>query len=101
MEEIYMQRLKLQEERGETPDDVVIVNPEMQQVFRLAKKLGNFNTNVLLTGESGVCLLYTFRAHETRHDLVCRLLLEKKKKKKKKKKKRKKKKQNINTAIIK
>src|SRR5450756_3058554 len=27
------------------------------------------------------------RAHETRHDLVCRLLLEKKKKKKKKKKK--------------
>ena len=54
MEEIYMQRLKLQEERGETPDDVVIVNPEMQQVFRLAKKLGNFNTNVLLTGESGV-----------------------------------------------
>ena len=22
------------------------------------------------------CLLYTFRAHETRHDLVCRLLLE-------------------------
>src|SRR5450756_1311207 len=24
------------------------------------------------------CLLYTSRAHETRHDLVCRLLLEKK-----------------------
>ena len=34
------------------------------------------------------CLLYTFRAHETRHDLVCRLLLEKKKKKQKKKKKK-------------
>src|SRR5450756_2818244 len=31
------------------------------------------------------------RAHETRHDLVCRLLLEKKKKKKKKKRKKKKK----------
>src|SRR5450756_2952416 len=31
------------------------------------------------------------RAHETRHDLVCRLLLEKKKKKKKKKNKQKKK----------
>ena len=29
------------------------------------------------------CLLYTFRAHETVLDLVCRLLLEKKKKKKK------------------
>ena len=26
------------------------------------------------------CLLYTSRAHETRHDLVCRLLLEKKQK---------------------
>ncbi|MCB6607982.1 sigma 54-interacting transcriptional regulator [[Clostridium] symbiosum] len=54
MEEIYMQRLKQQEERGETADDVVIVNQDMQNVFRLAKKLGNFNTNVLLTGESGV-----------------------------------------------
>src|SRR5450756_2537029 len=30
------------------------------------------------------CLLYTSRAHETRHDLVCRLLLEKKKKQKEK-----------------
>src|SRR5665648_1161383 len=28
-------------------------------------------------------LIHIFRAHETRHDLVCRLLLEKKKKKKK------------------
>src|SRR5450756_2857111 len=36
-------------------------------------------------------LIHISRAHETRHDLVCRLLLEKKKKKKKKKKKRKKK----------
>src|SRR5450756_2030764 len=25
--------------------------------------------------ETGDCLLYTSRAHETRHDLVCRLLL--------------------------
>ena len=35
------------------------------------------------------CLLYTFRAHETGRNLVCRLLLEKKKKRKKKKKKKK------------
>ena len=34
------------------------------------------------------CLLYTFRAHETKANLVCRLLLEKKKKKTKKKKKK-------------
>lgn len=54
MEEIYMQRLRQQEQNGEDSDDVVIVNSEMQGVFRLAKKLGNFNTNVLITGESGV-----------------------------------------------
>ena len=41
-----------------------------------------------------ICLLYTFRAHETPEHLVCRLLLEKKKKKKQKKKKQKKKKKN-------
>ncbi len=29
---------------------------------------------------TNLCLLYTFRAHETEADLVCRLLLEKKKK---------------------
>ncbi len=39
-----------------------------------------------------ICLLYTFRAHETKANLVCRLLLEKKKKKKKKTNKKKKKK---------
>ena len=33
-------------------------------------------------GDPGVPVSYThLRAHETRHDLVCRLLLEKKKKK--------------------
>ena len=38
------------------------------------------------TDKDGVPVSYThLRAHETRHDLVCRLLLEKKKKKKKKK----------------
>ncbi len=45
-----------------------------------------------------ICLLYTFRAHETKANLVCRLLLEKKKKKNKTtktKKKQKKIKKNI------
>lgn len=53
METIYMQKLKQQED-GESVKDVVILNPEMQRVFHLAKKLGNFDTSVLLTGESGV-----------------------------------------------
>src|SRR5450756_2926237 len=49
---------------------------------------GNSHTAAL--GRVGACTIgavsYThLRAHETRHDLVCRLLLEKKKKKKKKK----------------
>src|SRR5450756_2944278 len=43
---------------------------------------------VFLTTTYSIPVSYThLRAHETRHDLVCRLLLEKKKKKKKKKKK--------------
>src|SRR5450759_335446 len=45
-----------------------------------------FHQTRLVCGEAGFApLSYThLRAHETRHDLVCRLLLEKKKKKKKK-----------------
>lgn len=54
MEAIYMQKLKQQEETGDERKGVVILNPKMQRVFHLAKKLGNFDTSVLLTGESGV-----------------------------------------------
>ncbi len=44
----------------------VAIAPDLVQEFGLnANQMG--------------CLLYTLRAHETRHDLVCRLLLEKKK----------------------
>ena len=57
-----------------------------------AKRIANFTSNMKLASKApwmfnflvsnfatrSVCLLYTFRAHETREDLVCRLLLEKK-----------------------
>src|SRR5659263_740194 len=47
-------------------------------------------TRLLPKGNASVSYTH-LRAHETRHDLVCRLLLEKKKKKKTDKKKKKKK----------
>src|SRR5665648_1237991 len=47
------------------------------------------NVQIVIHGTGAVSYTH-LRAHETRHDLVCRLLLEKKKKKKKKEKKRKK-----------
>ena len=56
------------------------------------KKEGNLPPNQNFKRKNGnthYCLLYTFRAHETKANLVCRLLLEKKKTKKKKKKKKK------------
>ncbi|MEG0804088.1 MAG: sigma 54-interacting transcriptional regulator, partial [Pygmaiobacter sp.] len=54
MEQYYRESLVFQQKSGEFPDDIVIVDPKMEQIFRLSKKLGNYNTSVLLTGESGV-----------------------------------------------
>src|SRR5450756_3199535 len=60
-----------------------ITNPFFTTVARgvedVASKNG-FNVIFCNTDESPVAVSYThLRAHETRHDLVCRLLLEKKK----------------------
>src|SRR5428012_21319 len=60
-----------------------------RQVRRLARRQIDQGIHFLVpcgtTGESPTPVSYThLRAHETRHDLVCRLLLEKKKKKRKK-----------------
>src|SRR5428012_24997 len=59
-----------------------------RQVRRLARRQIDQGIHFLVpcgtTGESPTPVSYThLRAHETRHDLVCRLLLEKKKKTKK------------------
>src|SRR5450756_1951319 len=55
--------------------------PEYESILKLMEAVDSY-----------IPVSYThLRAHETRHDLVCRLLLEKKKKKKRKKRKKKKK----------
>src|SRR5450756_780510 len=49
-------------------------------IMALADNLGGTATTAnLKAGQSTTCLLYTSPSPETRHDLVCRLLLEKKK----------------------
>ncbi len=58
----------------------------------VAKIVAGAESAVTFAGDDGnpevrvglevICLLYTFRAHETVLDLVCRFLLEKKKKQK-------------------
>src|SRR5659263_173418 len=58
---------------------------------------GSEHISATVHGDGLTSVSYThLRAHETRHDLVCRLLLEKKKKQNKKKKKKKKKQYNNN-----
>src|SRR5450756_2661277 len=70
--------------------------PRSTTIFRISSRplisIGGVLSSSISTSESAgqsmlVPVSYThLRAHETRHDLVCRLLLEKKKKKKNQKK---------------
>src|SRR5665648_1273766 len=63
---------------------------EIKKIFSDEEGISTFTINLLSFGykngmpmEADMAVSYThLRAHETRHDLVCRLLLEKKKKKK-------------------
>src|SRR5665648_491632 len=69
------QSMKQELNRGEQL--IIGKSAAMQQVMNLVQKVAATDANAVS---------YThLRAHETRHDLVCRLLLEKKKKKKKEK----------------
>lgn len=55
MERIYFQQISEEEEELASPDnDIVMVDVKMKEVFFLAKRISNFNTTVLITGESGV-----------------------------------------------
>lgn len=54
MEKCYSQSLQMYEQSQETLDHLVIYSNKMQNVFYTAKKLSNFDTSVLITGESGV-----------------------------------------------
>ncbi len=55
------------------------VAPDHQKLKRIANTLDTIAEHPSVTFLGNVCLLYTLRAHETREELVCRLLLEKKK----------------------
>lgn len=50
-EQLYIQNLSA---NADNQEKLVIYSPAMQQIFQMAKKLSAFNTNVLITGESGV-----------------------------------------------
>ena len=55
MERIYSEQIS--DDDGQNPDeksDIVMVDAKMKEIFHLAKKISNFNINVLITGESGV-----------------------------------------------
>lgn len=51
MEKYYQEHLNQQKK---DTGDLIAAAPQMQQIFHLCKKLANYNTSVLLTGESGV-----------------------------------------------
>ncbi len=80
---------------GVEMEAIMGVNTALITIYDLSKivnphlRIDNVKLLIKEGGKSGLwtnpCLLYTFRAHETVLDLVCRLLLEKKKQTKKKK----------------
>jgi PAS domain S-box-containing protein/TyrR family helix-turn-helix protein len=56
MERIYFEQIS-EEEDEQNPGkhgDIVVVDAKMREIFSLARKISNFNTTVLITGESGV-----------------------------------------------
>ena len=56
MERIYFEQISDGEDDqilGKN-SDIVVVDEKMREIFSLAKKISNFNTTVLITGESGV-----------------------------------------------
>jgi len=55
MEKIYFKQFSEPDsELFDKNSDIVVVDPKMKEIFSLAKKISNFNTTVLITGESGV-----------------------------------------------
>lgn len=57
MERIYFEQISDDDDDEQNPgrkDDIVVVDAKMRETFSLARKISNFNTTVLITGESGV-----------------------------------------------
>jgi PAS domain S-box-containing protein len=45
---------KLKQNKGETQADMVVLSPEMQQIYQLAERVAHVDSTVLIIGESGV-----------------------------------------------
>ncbi|MFA7544173.1 MAG: sigma 54-interacting transcriptional regulator [Anaerovoracaceae bacterium] len=54
MEKVYHEQMNLKKVKTGTYGDIIVMNDKMQEVYSLAKKISDFNTTVLITGESGV-----------------------------------------------
>lgn len=53
MEKLYFQQLANQDEQTEVADKIIVVSEMMKEIFSLAKKICQYNTTVLVLGESG------------------------------------------------
>lgn len=55
MEKIYFQQSTEEDDSfSDKNSDLVVVDEKMKEIYSLAKKISNFNTTVLISGESGV-----------------------------------------------
>jgi len=55
VEKVYLQQIKGKEDKfADKKQEIVVANPKMREIFALAKKVANFNTTILISGESGV-----------------------------------------------
>jgi len=55
MEKIYFRQITEDEDQlTDKGSDIVVVDSKMKDIYSIAKKISNFNTTVLITGESGV-----------------------------------------------
>jgi PAS domain S-box-containing protein len=52
MEKVYFRQMS--EDENATADGIVIADAKMQDIFSLARRISNFNTTILISGESGV-----------------------------------------------
>src|SRR5450756_981725 len=69
-------------ELGRQRDDIELIASENYVSRAVLEAQGSVLTNKYAEGYPGTVSYTHLRAHETRHDIVCRLLLEKKKKQK-------------------
>lgn len=54
MEKVYYDRLQALKGEGEYKEGIVVVDRKMEDIYALANKVANFDTTILISGESGV-----------------------------------------------